>query len=133
MYIPLITPTIPPATPGPYKSTGFALLHAPSATRYTLPYPQLEDGSPVMDLTGVTLAIYYPCTNSLVENTNSCTGGHKKRNMSWAPMPTDAVVDGYNAYFDIRGTGWLCKCRNGVSESPVPGDRCSASLCTAAA
>jgi hypothetical protein len=109
MYIPFITPTIPAATPGRFKSIGYATVYAASRTRHTVPYPQRADGTPVMDLHGVTFAVYYP--SSMRPPPRSA------RNVGWAPRPTDAVVDGYQAYFDIRYTGWLCGYLSLVLES----------------
>jgi len=103
MYVPFITPTVPPATPGPYKTTGYATVHAQSKRRHTLQYPQRKDGTPVMDLTGVTFSAYYP-SNERRSKSKS------KESVRWAPSPTDAVVDGYEAYFDLPGPmGWLCE------------------------
>lgn len=99
MYIPLITPTIPPATPGAFKSTGYATVHAQSNVPYKLEYPQL-DGRPIMDLDGVSFAVYYPSNISPEKKPNS---------VPWCPRPVGAVVDGYRAYFDLPvGLGFLC-------------------------
>lgn len=97
MYIPFISTTVPAAVPGPYKRTGYALVRAASSRPYTALFPKRADGTPVFDLDGVTFAVYYP-TDKQMKNT-----------VQWAPPPVDGIVDGYEAYFDIRGAGLICK------------------------
>lgn len=123
-YIPLISSTLPSATPGPYKTIGYALVRAP-AREWSLPSPTFKApskraGEPALRVRGSTWAVYYPATswNEVASKSDSGAASSEGRatempkdeaTVQWMPEPVGGVLSGYDRYFGTS-TSWLRTC-----------------------
>lgn len=119
-YIPLLSSTLPPATPGPYKTVGYAVVRAP-ARAWCLPSPVFRApskraGEPALRVCASTWAAYYPAERPSTSEASRLAGRDGSPNGSvpssdetvqWMPEPVEGILSGYNRYFGSSAS-WLC-------------------------
>lgn len=122
-YIPLLSSTLPAATPGPHKTIGYALVRVPTR-EWSLPSPKFKApskraGEPALRIRGCTWAVYYPATSWNDVTSKSDSGAASSVDMTeipkheatvqWMPEPVGGVLSGYDRYFGTS-TSWLRTC-----------------------
>ena len=102
-FSPLITSGLPAATPGPFKSTGYAFLRHPPLRPFVHSQPTLE-GKPALEIKEVAYAVYYPCTPPV----RGWFGWATRKDAYWFPEPVGETVIGYERFVGRKGLGWIC-------------------------
>lgn len=105
---PLVSGSLPAATPGPYKYIGYSFIRAAPLVPWTLQSPKLSDGQPAISVQEVAYSVFYPCQKPA----SSWLGSWSAGQISWVPEPHGEVARGYERFLSGKGSsrwGWLCR------------------------
>lgn len=96
---PIVTGTLPVATPGPYKDIGYAYVRTPPLIPFTSAQPiNTLTGKSALQVEQVGYAVYYPCKPE-----------KGKKGVTWFPEPVKEMTRGYERFLGKKGLGWICE------------------------
>jgi hypothetical protein len=95
---PIVTGSLPAATPGPFKNVGYAYIRTPPLVPYTTAQPiNTLTGQPALSVEQVGYAVFYPCEPA-----------GRKLGVTWFPEPANEMVRGYERFLGKKGLSWIC-------------------------
>ena len=95
---PIFSQILPPSTPGPHKSIGYAYFRGGVSNPHSTPSPKLvSTGKPALVVEQVGYSVFYPCDEGL----------KRGRGIGWFPEPVREMTLGYEKFIGRKGVSWL--------------------------